>query len=69
MDISKYKEMLASLVKQEEEVKATFTKIQGAKEVVQALLAEAEKPEAPAEEPKEESMKVSKIDKEKPKEK
>ena len=33
MDVSKYEEMLANLTKQEAEVKATFTKIQGAKEV------------------------------------
>ena len=64
MDIKKYEEMLASLIKQEEETKATFTKIQGAKEVINALIAEAKNPTAPK---KEEGMKVANIDKEAPK--
>tara|TARA_R100001463_G_C3379097_1_gene205366 strand:+ start:94 stop:297 length:204 start_codon:yes stop_codon:yes gene_type:complete len=64
VNTAKYEEMLEALTKQETEVKATFTKIQGAKEVVQALLDEAKK-----EETKEEGMKVSKIEEEKPKNK
>tara|TARA_Y100000593_G_C4323760_1_gene345505 strand:+ start:17330 stop:17536 length:207 start_codon:yes stop_codon:yes gene_type:complete len=45
MDVSKYEEMLKNLTKQEAEVKATFTKIQGAKEVVSALIEEAKSSE------------------------
>ncbi len=41
MELKKYEEMLENLTKQEIEVKATFTKIQGAKEVVSALIEEA----------------------------
>tara|TARA_Y100000401_G_scaffold47601_1_gene36757 strand:+ start:16858 stop:17040 length:183 start_codon:yes stop_codon:yes gene_type:complete len=41
VELKKYEEMLENLTKQEIEVKATFTKIQGAKEVVSALIEEA----------------------------
>jgi ribosomal protein L17 len=67
MDSKKYKDMLDALLKQEEEVKATFTKIQGAKEVVKALLDEAKEAEK-TDKPKE-GMKVADIDKAEPKNK
>jgi len=65
VNIAKYEEMLEALTKQETEVKATFTKIQGAKEVVKALLDEAKEAEK-ADKPKE-GMKVADIDKKKEK--
>lgn len=68
METKKYKDMLDALLKQETEIKATFTKIQGAKEVVQALLSESEKAEKTTDSPKE-GMKVASIDKDEPKNK